>query len=63
MTQDNLTMPYVPTPSPSRLRYVEARIEADAEAVLREIAYVLALTQRVKHDIVNARPESATAGA
>jgi hypothetical protein len=53
----------VQNPSPSRMRHVETRLRTDAEAVLREIAYVLTLTQRVKRDILNAHSEAETAGA
>ena len=44
MTQNDLQPTQNPTPSRSRMRYVEARLQADADAVLREIAYVLKLT-------------------
>jgi hypothetical protein len=52
MTLTDLESTAVQTPSPSRLRYVEAQLRSDADAVLREIAYVLKLTQRVKQDIL-----------
>jgi hypothetical protein len=50
-------------PSPARLRYVERRLEADAEAILRDVAYVLHLTQRVKQEIVSNHTERETVGA
>jgi hypothetical protein len=40
------------TPSRSRMRYVEAQLRSEAEAVLREVAYVLKLTQQVKDEIL-----------
>ena len=51
-----------PTPSQSRIRYVQARLRADADAVLREIAYVLKLTQQVKQEILCDEIEPETAG-
>jgi hypothetical protein len=51
-----------PTPSRSRMRYVQAHLQADADAVLREIAYVLKLTQQVKQQILCEEPEPETAG-
>jgi hypothetical protein len=63
MTRNDLVLPSIPMPSPSRIRYVETRLEADAEAILREVAYVMALTQRVKREMLGARPERATADA
>ena len=51
-----------PTPSRSRMRYVQAQLQADADAVLREIAYVLKLTQQVKQEILSEEPEPETAG-
>ncbi len=50
------------TPSRSRMRYVRAQLQADADAVLREIAYVLKLTQLVKQEILCEEPEPETAG-
>ena len=40
-----------PQPSASRMRHVEKRLRADAEALLREVAYVLKLSQRVRDEI------------
>jgi hypothetical protein len=51
-----------PTPSRSRMRYVQARFQSDADAVLREIAYVLKLTAQVKQEILCDEPEPETAG-
>jgi hypothetical protein len=63
MMLNEMTTRCLPLPSPSRMRYVEARLEADADAVLREIAYVLALTQRVNHEMHCAATETAAAGS
>jgi len=57
MTQIESMPTLAPIPSPSRLRHVRTRLEADADAVLREIAYVLKLTQQVRDEILNDRPE------
>jgi hypothetical protein len=51
-----------PTPSRSRMRYVQARFQTDADAVLREIAYVLKLTQQVKQAMLCEEIEPETAG-
>jgi hypothetical protein len=40
-----------PRPSNSRMRYVQKQLDADADAVLRELAFVLAMTQRVRQDM------------
>jgi len=50
-------------PSRSRLRYVQAHLQSDADAVLREIAYVLKLTQQVKQEILSEETEFETVGA
>jgi hypothetical protein len=51
------------TPSRSRMRYVQAQLQSDAEAVLREMAYVLKLTQQVKQEILSEETEAQTIGA
>jgi hypothetical protein len=38
-------------PSLSRMRHVESRLRSDAEALLREMAYVLKLTQQVRDEM------------
>jgi hypothetical protein len=63
MVQNNVCPDEILSPSPTRLRYVERRLEADAQAVLRDIAYVLHLTQRVKHEILSNHTERETVGA
>jgi hypothetical protein len=50
-------------PSRSRLRYVQAQLQSDADAVLREIAYVLKLTHQVKQEILCEETEPETVGA
>jgi hypothetical protein len=50
-------------PSRSRMRYIESQLQADAEAILREIAYGLQLTERVKQDILCEQTEAETVGA
>ena len=45
-----------PQPSPSRIRHVEKRLRADAEALLREVAYVLKLSERMREEIEITRP-------
>jgi hypothetical protein len=50
-------------PSPSRLRYVQSQLDSDTDAVLRELAYVLKLTQQVKDEILSERLEAETVGA
>ena len=42
---------HTPQPSKCRMRHIEKRLRADAEALLREMAYVLKLTQRVRDEI------------
>ena len=55
MNQTDYIPSATPTPSPSRLRYVQTRLQADTDAVLREIAYVLKLTEQVKAEILSER--------
>ncbi len=63
MIQNDLTFTPAPTPSPSRLRHVRTQLQADSDAILREIAYVLKLTQQVKDEILSERVEAETIGA
>jgi hypothetical protein len=63
MTRNDIQATHAQQPSRSRMRHVETRLRADAEAVLREIAYVLKLTQQVKRDILSAQPTEADAGS
>jgi hypothetical protein len=44
--------------SHNRVRSAEARLQADTEIALREIAFVLALTERVKHEILSERRDA-----
>ena len=62
MTQSDFQPTQSPTPSRSRMRYVQAQLQSDADAVLREIAYVLKLTQQVKREILCEEPEPEIAG-
>lgn len=53
-----------PKPSASRLRHIEKRLQADADALLREVAYVLKLTQRVREEIeMTRRPADSSPAA
>ncbi len=63
MTRTDFRTPHAYEPSPSRMRHVETRLRNDAEAALREIAYVLKLTQQIKHEILSERTEAETVGA
>ena len=63
MTCNDFPSTPAPTPSRSRLRYVQVRLQTDADAVLREIAYVLKLTQQVKQEILSEETEFETVGA
>jgi hypothetical protein len=63
MTLSELHPRHAHTPSPSRLRYVQAQLQSDADAVLREVAYVLKLTQQVKQEILSEETEAQTVGA
>lgn len=38
-----------------------ARMRRDVEATLKDMAYVLALTQRVKHEILTGSPDASNA--
>jgi hypothetical protein len=63
MTLSDFHPRHAQTPSPSRMRYVQAQLQSDAEAVLREMAYVLKLTQQVKQEILSEETEAQTVGA
>jgi hypothetical protein len=52
MTRDQLCRTDAPKPSRSRIVSVAMRLEMDAEEVMREVAYVLKLTQQVKREIL-----------
>jgi hypothetical protein len=63
MNRNDLHRTQTHQPSELRMRYIEARLNADAEAVLREVAYVLELTRRVKQDILSDIKEPEMVGA
>ncbi len=63
MTRDDFRPTTATNPSRSRMRYVESQLQADAEAILREMAFVLKMTQRVREEILSQSVEAETVGA